>query len=144
VGTNDEGETLDTPIRAVENFEGYLDIDRLLPNKGSHLTAYSLRSYVAPASSRASTVTLCEKRNDHRITHVEIRFSRHAKRRADLYGIPQSIMLTILKEKELPPGTHEIIQTVEGFKYPLKLVVAVENDIITVITNHLLKKGLKP
>jgi hypothetical protein len=82
--------------------------------------------------------------NGHRITDVEIRFSRHAKRRADLYGIPQSTILAILKEKELPLGTHEIIQTVEGFKHPLKMVVAVENDIITVITNHPLKKGLKP
>jgi len=28
--------------------------------------------------------------------------------------------------------------------YPLKLVVTVEDDIITVITNYPLKKGLKP
>jgi len=75
---------------------------------------------------------------------MEIRFSRHAKRRADLYKIPQSTILTILKDKELPTGTHEIIQRVEGFMYPLKLVVTVQDDIITVITNYPLKKGLKP
>jgi len=28
-----------------------------------------------------------------------------------------------------------------GFKYPIKIVVAVENDIMTVITNYPLKKG---
>ena len=75
---------------------------------------------------------------------MEIRFSRHAKRRADLYGIPQSTIVRILKEKELRLGSHEIIQTGEGFKYPLKIVVTVKDDIITVITNHPLKKGLKP
>lgn len=75
---------------------------------------------------------------------MEIRFSRHATRRANLYGIPQSTIITILKEKELRLGTHEIIQKVEGFKYPLKIVVVVENDIISVITSHPLKKGFKP
>jgi hypothetical protein len=33
------------------------------------------------------------------------------------------------------------IEKVEGFKYPLKLVVAVENDRIIVITNYPLRKG---
>ena len=75
---------------------------------------------------------------------AEIKFSRHARRRADLYGIPQSIILTILEGKLLPVGTHEIIENVEGFKYPLKVVVAVENDVTTVITNYPLKKGRKP
>jgi hypothetical protein len=32
---------------------------------------------------------------------------------------------------------------VEGFKYPLKVVAAVENDIITIVTNYPLKKGRK-
>jgi hypothetical protein len=46
-----------------------------------------------------------------------------------------------LKEKDLCPGTHEIIREVEGFKYPLKIVVAVEDDKINVITNYPLKRG---
>ena len=75
---------------------------------------------------------------------MEIRFSRHAIRRADLYGIRQSTIVMILKEKALRPGTHQIIKRVEGFKYPLKIVVAVEAEIITVITNYPLKRGLKP
>jgi hypothetical protein len=75
---------------------------------------------------------------------LEIRFSRHAKRRAGLYGIPESTILMILQEKELPPGTHEIIRRVEGFKYPLKIVVSVEDDTITVITNYPLKRGFGP
>jgi hypothetical protein len=75
---------------------------------------------------------------------VEIKFSRHARRRADLYKIPPSVILTILEGKLLRSGIHEIIEKVEGFKYPLKVVVAVEDDVITVITSYPLKKGRKP
>lgn len=75
---------------------------------------------------------------------MEIIFSRHAKRRADLYKIPESTILRILEGKKLNQGIHTIIEKIEGFKYPLKIVVTVENDIITVITNHPLKKGRKP
>jgi hypothetical protein len=74
---------------------------------------------------------------------MEIKFSRHAKRRAELYGIPQSAILTILQGMELHQGTHEIIRKAEGFKYPLKIVVSVEDDKITVITNYPLKRGFR-
>lgn len=75
---------------------------------------------------------------------MEVRFSRHARRRADLYKIPELTILGILQESELAPGVHEIVQSVEGMKFPLKLVVAVEDDIITVVTNYPLRKGRKP
>jgi hypothetical protein len=74
---------------------------------------------------------------------VQITLSRHAKRRADLYKISESDILKILEGKELDQGIHTIIEKIEGLKYPLKIVVSVENDIITVITNHPLKKGRK-
>jgi len=74
---------------------------------------------------------------------VEIKFSRHAKRRAKLYKIPESTILRILEGKEFNQGNQEIIENVEGFKYPLKILIAVENDIITVETNYPLKKGRK-
>jgi len=74
---------------------------------------------------------------------VEIKFSRHAKRRAKLYKIPESTILKILQGKELYQGTHEIIENVEGFAYPLKTVVAVEDDILTIVTNYPVKKGRK-
>jgi hypothetical protein len=35
------------------------------------------------------------------------------------------------------------VENIAGFKYPLKIVVSVEGDIITVITNYPLKKGRK-
>ena len=74
---------------------------------------------------------------------MEIKFSRHAKRRAKLYKIPEATILKILERKELTQGTHEIIENVEGFKYPLKIVVAVKDDIMTIITDYPLKKGRK-
>jgi hypothetical protein len=74
---------------------------------------------------------------------VEIKFSRHAKRRAKLYKISESTILRILEGKDFTQGYQEVIENVEGFKYPLKIVIAVENDIITVETNYLLKKGRK-
>jgi hypothetical protein len=74
---------------------------------------------------------------------VEIKFSRHAKRRAKLYEISESTILRILEGKDLTQGNQVIIENVEGFKYPLKIVIAIENDIITVETNYPLKKGRK-
>jgi len=69
---------------------------------------------------------------------MTVKFSRHARRRrrADLYKIPQSTILAILSGRLLRPGSHEIIEKVEGFTYPLKVVVAVEGDIVTVITSY--------
>ena len=74
---------------------------------------------------------------------MEIKFSRHAKRRAKLYKIPESTIIKVLEGKEFKQKEQEIIESVEGFKYPLKIVVSAENDIITVVTNYPLKKGRK-
>ena len=71
-----------------------------------------------------------------------IKFSRHAKRRAKLYQIPESIVENILSDLDLSDGEHDLIRTVSGFKYPIKIVVSVETDIMTVITNYPLKKGM--
>jgi hypothetical protein len=74
---------------------------------------------------------------------VRIKFSRHAKRRAKLYKIPESTITDILKDSGLSQGEHEIIKDVKGLKYPLKIVVDVESDVITVITNYPLKKKVQ-
>jgi len=74
---------------------------------------------------------------------MKVKFSRHAKRRARLYKIPESTILNILESIKLPQGKHEIIKSVEGFKYPLKIVISVESDIISIITTYPLKKGRK-
>ena len=72
---------------------------------------------------------------------MQIRFSRHARRRARHYKIAESIIRDILKDIELSHGRHEIMKGVKGFRYKLKIIVSVENDIMTVITNYPLKKG---
>ena len=74
---------------------------------------------------------------------MKIKFSRYAKRRGKLYKIPEETVRRILKGKELIQGNQEIIEDVQGFKYPLKIIVSVEGDIVTVITNYPLKKGRK-
>ena len=48
-----------------------------------------------------------------------------------------------LSDQDLEDGEHELIEVFSEFKYPIKIVVSVENDIITVITNYPLKKGIK-
>lgn len=70
-----------------------------------------------------------------------VKFSRHAKRRAKLYKIPESMVEKILADSDISDGDHEIIRNVSGFKYPIKIVVAVESGIGTIITNYPLKKG---
>jgi hypothetical protein len=77
------------------------------------------------------------------VIFVKIKFSRHAKRRAKLYNISESAISDILKNMNLLQGEHELIRNVDGFQYPLKIVVSVEGDTVTVITNYPLKKGRK-
>jgi len=71
---------------------------------------------------------------------LEIYFSRHARRRKKLYGISEDVIIDILKDKQLSKGNQEIIENVEGFKFPLKVVFVV-TDKITIITTYPLKKG---
>ncbi|WP_328983629.1 hypothetical protein [Thiorhodovibrio winogradskyi] len=72
---------------------------------------------------------------------MNIKFSRHATRRAKLYKIPENVIREILSDIALSDGEHEIIKNVTGFRYPIKTVVTVEGVKITVITNYPLKKG---
>ena len=72
---------------------------------------------------------------------MKIRFSRHAKRRAKLYSIQESIVAQLILEANLTEGEHEIIRNVPGFKYPLKIIASVDGEVVTVITNYPLKRG---
>lgn len=71
-----------------------------------------------------------------------MRFSRHAKRRAKLYDIHLSTIEDIVKRADLKNGKNEILATVPGHAYPLKIVVSVEFDVLTVISSYPLKKGV--
>jgi hypothetical protein len=72
---------------------------------------------------------------------VKVKFSRHAKRRAKLYEIPESTVEKMLANLDLSDGEHELIRDIAGFRYPIKIVVSIDNDIMTVATNYPLKKG---
>lgn len=50
------------------------------------------------------------------------KFPRHAKRRAKLYNISESIVEKILKDADLRNVEHEIIINLSGFKYSVKIV----------------------
>jgi hypothetical protein len=71
---------------------------------------------------------------------MEIRFSRHAKRRAKLYGIPEATVEQIIANANLVDGENEIIEIAAGFKFPLKIVAVLEDEVVTVVTNYPLKK----
>lgn len=74
---------------------------------------------------------------------MEITYSRHARRRARLYGIPEAVVTDILSTMNLTDGKHEIVREVPGLRYPLKIVVSVQRDATTVVTVYPLKKGRK-
>jgi hypothetical protein len=74
---------------------------------------------------------------------VEIRFSRHAKRRAKLYRIPESTVEKIIANVNLTVGENQIIELAPGFKFPLKIIAVLEGQVVTVITTYPLKKGLR-
>jgi len=73
--------------------------------------------------------------------YLKVYFSRHAKRRSKLYNIPEETIREILLNKGLQQGRQEFVEVVNGFYYPIKIVVKVEDELVTVITNYPFKKG---
>jgi hypothetical protein len=72
---------------------------------------------------------------------AEITYSRHARRRARLYGISEVVVTGILSTMDLPDGKHEIVHEAPGFRYPLKIVISIEQDETRIVTVYPLKKG---
>jgi hypothetical protein len=72
---------------------------------------------------------------------VEIKLSRHARRRAKLYGISRSTISEVLTGTNLSQGSLEIVVDVASLAYPLKIVVFTKGDIATVVTAYPLKRG---
>jgi hypothetical protein len=71
---------------------------------------------------------------------LKVKFSRHAKRRAKLYSIQESIVEQVITEANLTDGENQIIRDLPGFKYPLKIVACLNGEVVTVITNYPLKR----
>ncbi len=72
---------------------------------------------------------------------MEIKLSRHGRRRAKLYGISPSTISEVLTRTTLSQGSQEIVVDVAGLAYPLKIVVSTEGDIATVVTAYPVKRG---
>jgi hypothetical protein len=72
---------------------------------------------------------------------MKIKFSRHAKRRAKLYNISEKTIHDVLVGMNLKEGENEIVKHIDQCEYPLKIIVSVKKDTVTVITNYPLKKG---
>jgi hypothetical protein len=77
-----------------------------------------------------------------------IRFSRHAKRRMALYQINQIDIENSIKQsmklEKLIFGKREFIDEglKERYRLPVKIVMDIDKDSITVITAYPLKKGI--
>ncbi|MEO0271942.1 MAG: DUF4258 domain-containing protein [candidate division WOR-3 bacterium] len=79
---------------------------------------------------------------------MKINFSRHAKRRMKLYNIDKNDVIDTLNiyAEDINKKEEEIIELLntamsEKYKYPLKVVCAIENDTVYVITAYPLKRG---
>jgi hypothetical protein len=79
---------------------------------------------------------------------MALRFSRHAKRRMALYRIQQIDIENSIKQRmkseKLIFGKHEFIDEglKEKYRLPIKIVVDIDKNAITVITAYPLKKGM--
>jgi hypothetical protein len=73
---------------------------------------------------------------------MEIKFSRHARRRMKLYNISEDTVQTLL-ESANNQNKNEIIKEVPGFKYPLKLVFKKKMNLILIITVYPLKRAYR-
>ncbi len=80
---------------------------------------------------------------------MEIKFSRHAKRRMQRYKVEEDDVIMTLKsyvaDKQLISGKQEVINKKMSGKYgyPLKVIFSKENDKIVVITAYPLRKKRK-
>ena len=77
---------------------------------------------------------------------INIKFSRHAKRRMALYEITETTVQAIIerrkKDDSLSGGKNEVIdyQTLSRHGYPIKVVFAREEDYLTVITAYPIRR----
>jgi len=73
---------------------------------------------------------------------MKFHFSRHARRRMNLYRITEESVEKILRDAK-KDGKQEIIGNVSGHKYPIKVVFDIQGDYITIVTVYPLKRGLQ-
>ena len=75
---------------------------------------------------------------------MKIRLSRHARRRMKLYDIQEKIITDALSDIQMKEaGRREIIKSISGFQFPMKIVFEIKEDEVMIVTAYPLKKGLK-
>lgn len=72
---------------------------------------------------------------------MDVKLSRHARRRAKLYKIPEAVVVQIFRGQTLAEGQHEFVRELAGLRHPVKVIVVIKNDLCTVVTNYPLKRG---
>ncbi|MFM1919946.1 MAG: hypothetical protein RLZZ303_1580 [Candidatus Hydrogenedentota bacterium] len=72
---------------------------------------------------------------------MQVNFSRHARRRAALYGIDTEKLSSMISGRSLDAGGSEFLLHMEGHAYPIKVVVVLEGDRAIVVTCFPQKKG---
>lgn len=86
--------------------------------------------------------------DDYLPLELTIRFSRHCRRRMQLYGIDEGDVRALIgryaQVKDPGPGNREIVDKTlaQKYRYPLKIVYSVQANVITVVTAYPLRKGL--
>jgi hypothetical protein len=73
---------------------------------------------------------------------LEIKISRHAKRRIKLYNIPEEKVIQIITEAQTSRGKQAIIKKIDGFSCPIKILFEVSDKKLIVITCYPLKRGV--
>ena len=78
---------------------------------------------------------------------MNIKFSRHAKRRMKLYDITENDVSVAIKKGDkrvLPDGKIFFVHSrADKFLYPLKIVAVESSDFFLIITVYPLKKGTR-
>ncbi len=77
------------------------------------------------------------------MNRMNIQFSRHARRRARLYKISLSAIEKAVQRLNLTDGRHEILTDDIKSGYLVKIVITVDGNTTTVVTNYPVKKGLR-
>lgn len=73
---------------------------------------------------------------------MDIRISRHAKRRIKLYNIPEEKVIQIITEVQQGRGKQAVVKEIFGYAYPVKVIFEVGDDRTLVITCYPLKRGV--
>jgi len=74
---------------------------------------------------------------------LRVQFSRHARRRARLYGINEKDIVAVINDKIVNQQRMELVVNLSEYSHAIKIVASCIGEEVTIITCYPLKKGLK-